>query len=122
VVVVLLSFMWLAARLADSAPIGALAGAALFATLHRFFLPVRCSIDRERATVRTALRSRTLPVSSVRRVAHDGKAILLSPRIDDSVAAIARGLVMPLPARDGARVVEAVVARFGGAARTGGAT
>ncbi|MBL9150724.1 MAG: hypothetical protein JNM94_18710 [Phycisphaerae bacterium] len=119
-VVVLLTFMWLAAQLAGSAPIGALAGAALFATLHRFFLPVRCSIDRENAMVRTTLRTRTLPVASVRRVAHDGKAILLTPRIDDSVAAIARGLVMPLPAEDGMRVVDEVRARLGGAAPSRG--
>lgn len=112
--------MWLAAKLADSAPLGALAGAALFATLHRFFLPVRCSIDRENATVRTALRAKAIPLASIRRVAHDGKAILLTPRLDDSAAAIARGLVMPLPAEGGLRIVEEVRARLGGATRTGG--
>ena len=93
--------------------VGAIAGFALFCCLQRFYFPVRCSIGDGAASVRTLLATRTMALSSVRRVAQDGKALLLSARSVSSTADVVSGFVLPLP-RDGAeRIVREALARIG---------
>ncbi len=87
---------------------------ALFVALQRFYCPVHCSIDNSAARVRTLLGSRTMQLASVRRVAHDRNAILLSSRARPSNLDGLRGLMMPLPPGDPAPIVRALLDRVGG--------
>lgn len=94
--------------------VGVASAAMLLGFLQRFFFPVRCRVDRDVASVRTLLGSRTMPTASIRRVAHDGKAILLSSRSAPSSADALRGLILPLPADGAERVLESVRPLVGG--------
>ncbi len=112
--VVVLGLGALAAVLVSHWLAGAATVVAFCIALHRFYLPVRCSIDGERARVRTVLGERSMPVASVRRVSHDERAILLQSRSTATSLDIARGLLMPLPMREHDRLLQAVLARIGG--------
>ncbi len=85
---------------------------ALLASLQRFYFPVRCEIDRSQARVQTLLGARTLPLDTVRRVSHDGKAILLSSRATPSSLDLIRGLMLPLPAKGSDLVIGEVLERI----------
>ncbi|MFO0827789.1 MAG: hypothetical protein U0572_06515 [Phycisphaerales bacterium] len=98
------------AGVAGSAAVGAIAGLALFCCLQRFYFPVHCAIGSDEAVVRTLLATRRIRLSAVRRVAHDGRAILLSTRSASSTADVISGFVLPLPSRDAERVLRETLA------------
>gem|GEM_PF-2621552 len=96
--------------------VGAGAGFALFCCLQRFYFPVRCTIDNGAAgtaTVRTLLATRTMPLSSVRRVAHDGKALMLSSSSKSTAADVVRGFLLPLPRRGADAIIREALSRLG---------
>lgn len=113
VALVVAALAWATATLATSALVAVAAAVALLLSLHRFFLPVRCTIGSKEAVVETLLFSRRLPIASVRRIAHDGTALLLSKRAAGARSALSRGLIMPLPRRHADRVVRAAGRKAG---------
>lgn len=93
--------------------VGVASSLLLLGFLHRFWFPVRCAVDGERAEVRTLFGARSIPLATVRRIANDERAVLLSSRSVASASDGVRGLVMPLPARNGAAIVDGLRARLG---------
>lgn len=92
--------------------VGAACSAALLIALHRFYVPVRCEVAGDAATVRSLLGSRSISLSGVRRIAHDTRLVVLSPRA--VAGAIGAGdLLLPLPAESHGAVVEAIRDRVG---------
>jgi hypothetical protein len=70
---------------------------ALFLALNRFYFPVQCEVSRVEARVRTLLGTKSIPLATVRRVAHDARAILLSSRSVGGPLDSVRGFILPLP-------------------------
>jgi hypothetical protein len=103
------------AVVAGSALGGVAAGVALAACLVRFYLPVRCSIDDREAVVRTAFGTRRMSLSSVRRVARDERAMMLSSRSAPSSADVLRGFILPLPAQGADEIVRRATQSVGAA-------
>jgi hypothetical protein len=105
---------------AESVLLGILAALALVAALQRFWFPVRCTVAADTATVRTAMGSRSMPLTAVRRVAGDGRAVMLASRSAPSAFDGLRAMVLPLPAEGGERLLEEIARRVadarGGAA------